>query len=199
MSNLRPNIFIALGVVGLILPLLFIGVAIAYSPWFNIANNALSDLGHAVRSNIASIFNFGLCLGGFIVGAHAVYYILPTDRLFGSLLTLSGFNLVLIAVFDEVYGMLHFIVSVTFFIMLAAFLIVYSIRFKSIAAMVAVVASLVMWVLHFSYSIPKGAAIPELISIAVFIPFYVRLLAMLRKKLDKERINPGGCGGPAGI
>ncbi|RLG74794.1 MAG: hypothetical protein DRO14_05340 [Thermoprotei archaeon] len=63
-----------------------IAVAIAYSQWFSIVNNALSDLGHAIRSSVAPIHNLGLSLGGFMVGVHAIYYILPVSKLFGYIL-----------------------------------------------------------------------------------------------------------------
>jgi len=185
----RLSTFTTLGIVGVVIPLVFIGVAILYSPWFDVANNALSDLGHAMRSSAASIFNLGLCLGGFIVGTHAVYYMIDVDKLFGLLLTSSGFNLILIAVFDEVYGTLHFIVSVIFFLMLAVFLVVYSIRFKSVTAIAAVIISLVIWFLHFVCDIPKGAAIPELVSIAVFITYYIKLLTVLRGSIAKQKLS----------
>jgi len=185
----RLSTFTTLGIVGVVIPLVFIGVAILYSPWFDVANNALSDLGHAMRSSAASIFNLGLCLGGFIVGTHAVYYMINVDKLFGLLLTSSGFNLILIAVFDEVYGTLHFIVSVIFFLMLAVFLVVYSIRFKSVTAIAAVIISLVIWFLHFVCDIPKGAAIPELVSIAAFITYYIKLLTVLRGSIAKQKLS----------
>ena len=44
-----------------------IGVSIVLSPWFSWESNALSDLGHAVKSEVASIFNFGLLLAGFLL------------------------------------------------------------------------------------------------------------------------------------
>jgi len=185
----RLSTFTTLGIVGVVIPLVFIGVAILYSPWFDVANNALSDLGHAMRSSAASIFNLGLCLGGFIVGTHAVYYMINVDKLFGLLLTSSGFNLILIAVFDEVYGTLHFIVSVIFFLMLAVFLVVYSIRFKSVTAIAAVIISLVIWFLHFVCDIPKGAAIPELVSIVAFITYYIKLLTVLRGSIAKQKLS----------
>ena len=185
----RPSTFITLGIVGVVIPLVFIGTAILYSPWFNIANNALSDLGHAMRSSVAPIFNLGLCLGGFIVGIHAVYYMIDVDKLFGLLLTSSGFNLILIAVFDEVYGTLHFIVSIIFFLMLAVFLVVYSIRFRSVTAIAAVIISLVIWFLHFVCGIPRGAAIPELVSIAAFITYYIKLLAVLRGDIAQQKLS----------
>ncbi len=199
MSSLRSAVFMALGIMGFTLPLIFVAVAIAYSPWFNIVNNALSDLGHAIRSSVAPIFNLGLSLGGFIMSAHAIYYILPVSKLFGYLLGFSGYSLILIGVFDEAYGALHFVVSVVFFLSLAAFMIAYAIRNKSPWAVVGVGTGIVFWVLHFGYDVPKGAAIPELISIAAFIPFYLKLLYNLKPKVLRSGGEDSSCGGPAGI
>ncbi|MCK4483018.1 hypothetical protein KAU55_07295, partial [Candidatus Bathyarchaeota archaeon] len=53
------------GVIGSLLAYFSIGVSIALSPWFSWETNALSDLGHAVNSGVAPIFNFGLLLSGF--------------------------------------------------------------------------------------------------------------------------------------
>jgi hypothetical protein len=47
------------------IPLLFIVISAYLSGWFDLYNNALSDLGHSTESNVAAIFNFGLSLGGF--------------------------------------------------------------------------------------------------------------------------------------
>ena len=190
MSSSRSTAFMTLGIMGFTLPLIFVAVAIAYSPWFNIVNNALSDLGHAIRSSVAPIFNLGLSLGGFIMSAHAIYYILPVSKLFGYLLCFSGYSIILIGMFDEAYGVLHFMVSVVFFLSLAAFMIAYAVRNESPWAAVGVGTGITFWVLHFGYDVPKGAAIPELISIAVFIPFYLKLLHNFRLKALRGGGNP---------
>ena len=198
MSISRESTYIALGIMGFVLPLAFVAVAAAYSQWFNLVDNALSDLGHATKSEVAPIFNLGLSLGGFIVGVYAICYVLPASRLFGCILAFSGYSLVLVAVFDEVYGILHFTVSVIFFLSLTAFMVTYAVCNKSWWAALGVVAGVVSWVLHFNYVIPRGAAIPELVSIAAFIPFYVKLLDSRRLKVLNNRKDPS-CGGPAGI
>ena len=56
-----------LPVFSVVVPLFLIMLAIALSGWFNIYDNALSDLGHAVRSNVVPLFNLGLSLGGFLI------------------------------------------------------------------------------------------------------------------------------------
>jgi hypothetical membrane protein len=56
------------GVVGPLIAYFSIGVSMVLSPWFSWESNALSDLGHAIKSEVASIFNFGLLLVGFFDG-----------------------------------------------------------------------------------------------------------------------------------
>jgi len=66
------RIYVLFGVIGPISAYLLIGVSITLSPWFSWERNALSDLGHAVNSGVAPIFNFGLFLAGFLLTIYAV-------------------------------------------------------------------------------------------------------------------------------
>ena len=97
------------------------------------------------------------------------------SKVFSLLLIFTGTSLNLIAVFDEVYGIIHFIVSVIFFISLLILISVYAYIFREyIPALLAISVGVVSWALYFIYRIPRGAAIPELISISITIPFYMR-------------------------
>ncbi|MEM0038213.1 MAG: DUF998 domain-containing protein [Zestosphaera sp.] len=158
-----------------LVPLLLIGLAISLSPWFSLFNNALSDLGHAVRSGVAPLFNLGLVAGGLL--AFTVALRSPrVGRAYNATLMYSGFSLILVGVFDEVYGFLHFVVSVMFFVGLAAFLVIAVVRERSpikIASLTLLVITIVSWYVHYTYRIPKGVAIPELVSITSFAPIYV--------------------------
>jgi hypothetical membrane protein len=154
------------------LPLVFVFTAIALSGWFNFVENALSDLGHAVKSNVAPVFNFGLALGGFMIGLLAYHYMWAYDRVRGAILVYTGFTLVLIGVFDEVYGLLHFIVSILFFLGIIAYLLVEGFIEKNLAPVVVAILQVIIWYLHLVHNIPPGAAIPELIAVSSYIPFY---------------------------
>ena len=55
------------GVVGPLVAYFFIGLSIILSPWFSWSTDALSDLGHSVKSDVASLYNFGLLLAGFLL------------------------------------------------------------------------------------------------------------------------------------
>ncbi len=168
---------------GLIVPLLFIGIAAWISGWFNLVDNALSDLGHAVKSNVAIVFNLGLSLGAFILATYSLVCAVRRDRIYGILLFVSSYLLDLIAVFDEVYGRVHFIVSVAFFTSLMTIVIMYGIGWKKILfPAVAVISFITIWYLHFVYDIPRGAAIPELLSILIVAPFMLDYALKLCKR-----------------
>ncbi len=168
----RPTCLIV-SVSAIAIPLLSIALAAFLSGWFNLYNNALSDLGHAVRSNVAPVFNLGLSLGGLLLVVTSVECVSRRYKVLQYVGVLTGYSLTLVAVFDEVYGWLHFIVSVTFFLSLATMLITYMIVFKKVTPLPFLVVGVLMWYLHLTYRVPKGAAIPELISIFTAIPFYI--------------------------
>lgn len=173
----RSTICMSMSIASLLIPLLSIGIAILQSSWFNINRNALSDLGHATRSIAAPIFNFGLSLGGTLIIVVATHFIINISKALGVVAAISGYSLILIAVFDEVYGRLHFWVSILFFITLAILLCIYIAisrgLIKRIAAVTTLIIAVLIWILHLVVRIPPGAAIPELISIMAIAPFYI--------------------------
>lgn len=168
----RACLIIALA--SFLVPLVCIAAAVLSSGWFNLWDNALSDLGHAVRSNVAPIFNLGLSAGGLLIALTGACS-LGKSRLIGWTLVLAGYFLIAIAVFDEVYGRLHFYVSAAFFLSIAALLAEYALTVKGakgLLASIAIAVGVAAWVAHMVYGLPRGAAVPELISIFVALPFY---------------------------
>jgi hypothetical membrane protein len=164
-----------LSILSIIIPFISIAVSIVTSSWFSIIDNALSDLGHATRSPVASIFNFGLSLGGLLVSIVSTLYFHRIHRVLSMGGFFVGYTLILVAVFDEVYRGLHFAVSVAFFVSIALMLSIYAYLHRSLLAVLALIVGLSSWVIHIVYGLPRGAAIPELVSIAVVIPFYLDL------------------------
>ena len=69
---MKERIFALFGVIGPLIAYISIGISILNSPSFNWDTNALSDLGHAVNSDFASIYNAGLLIAGFFVIIFAV-------------------------------------------------------------------------------------------------------------------------------
>lgn len=159
----------------IVVPSVFIALSALLSGWFNILDNALSDLGHATKSNVSILFNLGLVLGGFLLYTNALV-VARVEKAYRFLMGFAGFSLALVGVFDEVYGLTHFIVSIIFFITLLSFLVYYSSRadgWRRNASLVGIIVSIIAWALHFTLKIPRGAAIPELISIVAVTPFYL--------------------------
>lgn len=159
-----------------IIPLICILASMTYSPWFNIFSNALSDLGHAVKSSVAPLFNIGLVFGGLSAYTAAIVS-QRIDKHYNMVLMYTGVSLILVGVFDEVYGLLHFIVSVLFFIGIALFLLLATlkeeVRIVKLYSATALVVVIVVWTIYFTYRVPRGAAIPEITSVALFAPVYL--------------------------
>ncbi|OYT40286.1 MAG: hypothetical protein B6U89_02750 [Desulfurococcales archaeon ex4484_58] len=154
------------------MPLILIFIAISLSPWFSLWDNALSDLGHAVKSSVAPIFNFALALAGFLVGLFSIKYMVKYSVSKSVLLIIIGFILILIGVYDEVYGELHTFISILFFIMLIVYLVYYGLKDKTPYPVLVAMIQVIVWFIHYTQDIPPGAALPELIAILSYIPFY---------------------------
>ncbi len=162
---------VVLAIASLAIPLLFVAIAAFLSPWFNLVKNALSDLGHEVRSPVAIIFNTGLGIGGVLIGVYTARCLWRTWFVFPG--TAMGVTLTLIGVVDEYYGRIHFAISVAFFLSLMTFLAIYAATRRSTAAVAALSIVIALWFTHFAYRIPRGAAIPELVSVFALAPFYL--------------------------
>ena len=163
-------------------PLALIALAILLSPWFSLWDNALSDLGHAVRSVAAPVFNFGLVLGGFLIVACALLYMLGFSRVKALIQICLGFTLALIGVYDEVYGVLHLAVSIVFFVGLIAYLLLLGFMDKKVLPVLVALAHFAIWFAHLGYNVPPGAALPELAAVLSFIPFYTMDYAVLSRR-----------------
>ncbi|MCW3985354.1 MAG: DUF998 domain-containing protein [Candidatus Bathyarchaeota archaeon] len=164
------------GVVGPIAAYLFIIVSIMLSPWFSWSANALSDLGHAVRSDVAPLFNFGLLLAGFLIMIYSITAFRNHAKYACYCLLISALLLQLVATFDAVYGFLHFLVSVSFFVSFGFASIIYALEKKSILASVAFTIGLGSWILYFAGIYSAGVAVPETIS-SVAVVSWVMLSA----------------------
>ncbi len=160
MDKLKYALF---GIIGPATTYFFVIVSVTLSPWFNWQNNALSDLGHAA-SRVAPLYNFGLLLGGFFIVIYSIT-ILQRHAKYTSYCSLfSALLLQLGAVFDEVYGFLHFLVSVLLFVSFGLTSIVYSVGKKSALALAALVVGFASWIVWVGvYAEVVGVAVPEVI------------------------------------
>ena len=160
----QEKIYTSLGIVGPIIVYISIGVSIMFSPWFSWQRNALSDLGHAVKSEVAPIFNLGLLLGGLLLVVYVVTVFREHAKYTSLCLVASAFLLQLIATFNEAYGFLHDVVSVLFFVSIWITSLVNAIETKSLEALGAFIISFGIWVLYGLKVYSAGIAVPEIIS-----------------------------------
>ena len=173
---------------GLVAPLIaifFIVVSILLSPWFSWWSNALSDLGHSVNSDVAPLFNFGLLLSGFLTILYSITSFRNHAKYTSYVLVIVGLSLQLVATFDEVYGSLHFQVSVLFFMALGFASISYIIEKRSVLAFAALIIGSVSWILYGLEIYSAGIAVPETISSIATVTWV--MLSALRLYFDKIR------------
>jgi hypothetical membrane protein len=121
----------ALGVVAALAAYPFILASIALSPWFNVYNNALSDLGNrATNGSAAYVYDVGLVVAGGLVLAFAVLLSRASrDRralVWTAPLAIAAFDLALVGVFSENMGSIHGTVSEIFFLMIVVAMLCYS-------------------------------------------------------------------------
>ncbi len=109
------------GLFGLLTPiftLTLIFISVALSPWFSWHNNALSDMG---VSSTAQLFNGTLLLGGALYLVFAIGFLRwrGTSSVLAksaALFLLAGAaGLMLVGIFPEDTGRIHYIVAITYF------------------------------------------------------------------------------------
>ena len=183
------------GLVGPLIAIFFIVVSIVLSPWFSWGSNALSDLGRSAdiemmpKSEVAPLFNFGLLLSGFLTIFYSITSFRNHAKYTSYFLVFAGLSLQLVATFDEVYGSLHFQVSVLFFVALGFASISYIIEKRSVLAVAALVIGLCSWILYGLEIYSAGIAVPETISSMAFVTWV--MVSALRIYFDKlDRQNP---------
>jgi len=174
LSKSKLSVFLRIaglfGVLAPVISLLFIAVAIAYTPEFNWFTWALSDLG---VHQAASIFNSGLIVGGVLTTIFAIGLMqILRKQVLGFLgtftLILSTISLCAIGVFPESAGRIHLYFSISFFALLAISILIIgaaliwkaSQRYLGLLSILTVIVAVVAVA-----TVPhEGAAIPEIIA-----------------------------------
>jgi hypothetical membrane protein len=168
-----------LGIIGPAIGYVAIAVSIALSPRFSWESNALSDLGHAMSSDVAPIFNLGLLLTGLLILIYAVTVFRKHAPYTSFFLVTVGLSLQLVATYDEVYGLLHTAVSILFFASLGFASLVYAAETKSYLAAVAFLIGGLSWALYGAKIYSAGVAVPETISSVVAVIWIMHSAAKL--------------------
>ncbi|MFQ6068589.1 MAG: DUF998 domain-containing protein [Candidatus Bathyarchaeia archaeon] len=161
------------GVVGPLVAYFFIGVSIILSPWFSWSSNALSDLGHANKSDVAPLYNFGLLLAGFLIIIYSITIFRKHAKYTSYCLLISALLLQLVAAFDEVYGFFHSLVSILLFVSFGIASIVYAVEGKSIIALIAFIIGFGSWILYLVEIYSMGIAVPETISSVAIVSWII--------------------------
>ena len=152
------------GVIGPLVALIVIVVSIVLSPWFSWQSNALSDLGHAVSSSVAPLFNFGLFVTGFFIIIYAIKALKNYAKYSSYCLLISAVALQLAGVFDEVYGILHLLIAILLFASMGFSSVIYTIEKRSVLALSALIIGLSSWILLWTGTYDAGIAVPETVS-----------------------------------
>lgn len=165
--------FYYLGILGVIIPFLSIITTIAISPWFNIFDNALSDLGNIKRNGqVAYVFNAGLILGGILILLFSVRMLserIKTPNKYWLIsLIISSIFLASIGIFPEDAGSIHLLVSVLFFISLIITLALFfstmirtELSYVAYIALAMLIVNILTWLMPWPW---KGVAIQETIA-----------------------------------
>jgi hypothetical membrane protein len=120
-----------LGVIAALAAYPFILTSIALSPWFNLYNNALSDLGNTVTNgSVGYVYDAGLVVAGALLFIYAVLLLKASPSRKAAAWTIplmiASFDLVLVGVFSENTGRIHGVVSEVFFAMIVITMLAFS-------------------------------------------------------------------------
>ncbi|MEJ2126979.1 MAG: DUF998 domain-containing protein [Candidatus Bathyarchaeota archaeon] len=157
------------GVLGPLMVYLSIAVSLVVSPWFNWQTNALSDIGHPVNSQAAPIFNGGLFLAGFFLLLYSLTAFKKHANYSSICLLISSFFVQMLAVINESYGTLHYVVAVPHFLTLSLTSIVYGYEKKSKFAITTFLVVMFTWLLYYLNVFNMGIAVPETMSKLVLL------------------------------
>jgi len=167
-------------IAGVLIALIFFSslyYSITFVDWFDWRGNALSDLGNSLKSEVAAQFNFSLLLVGLLMILLALNYVRRSSRISWILFAVSGFLLQMIAAFDEVYGRLHFLISVAIFTCMGLTILADSIELRSKAILSIFALYAFIWPLYFLVKTFTGIltkeAAAETFSVLLFMAYFI--------------------------
>jgi len=168
------------GLAAIIVFYVFTALAVLLSPWFSWIANALSDLGNVSTSGAAAIFNFGLMASGFLLLLYSVIGLRVSAPVTSYLLAFTGLSLQFVGAFNETYGTLHLVVSVILFLSLLVSSLAYFAERRSYLALI-VLFGIVPWVMLAYKIFFTGAALPEIFSSFLVMPWILSTIASVKK------------------
>ncbi len=118
------------GIVAALAAYPFILASMVLSPWFNVYNNALSDLGNtASNGQVGYVYDSGLVVAGVMTSSFALLLSRVRDRrvlAWTIPLLAAAVDLALVGIFSESTGHIHGVVSEIFFFMIVVTMLAYS-------------------------------------------------------------------------
>jgi len=172
------------GLLAIVIPLTSIFLSIALSPWFSWRSNALSDLGHSLRSEVAEIFNAGLLTGGLLLILYGALFVRKVYPLTSVLIGIVGYLFQLVGLFDEAYGFAHLLVSAIFFLSLAIATLVYCYERRSLYPLILLAIGTVSWLGYFLKIYRSGISVPEIVSVLGVAFWYFEMCYRVNLKLS---------------
>jgi hypothetical membrane protein len=161
------------GVLTPIVTLTLIFIAVAVSPWFDWHADALSDMGVGPTPQLfnATLIISGLMYLVFVIGFlrwHGVNSVLA--RIAAVFMLVGGIGLVLIGIFTEDAGRIHYVVAATYFLATPAAYLLLGIdwqrRGKKLPGLLSLVAGIAAF-LMIALVPHKGFAVPEILASVV--------------------------------
>jgi len=180
-----------LGVAAALAAYPFILASIALSPWFNLYNNALSDLGNTVsHGQVGYVYDFGLVLAGALCVSFAVLLSRESSSrlvlVWTVPFTISSVDLALVGVFSENAGPIHGTVSEVFFLMIVVTMLAYGYvswplgsPLIGAVALVFGILSAIIWFVSWPWS---GVAIQEAVTSGMTAVFLLLVASTLRPR-----------------
>jgi len=150
-----------------------ITLSVIATPWFRWSANALSNLGNLHKSDVASLFNFGLSTGGLLLILYSLIYLRKDTSYSWVCFAFTGYLQMLIGVFNEEYGFIHILTAVIFYLSLSVSQVIYGRERKSMLTMLVVVVYWVIWIVYFLNRKYMGLAVPELSSSLLVVLYFL--------------------------
>ena len=161
------------GVVAALAAYPFILASIALSPWFNLYDDALSDLGNTVSNGwVGYVYDAGLVVAGAMVFSFAALVSRGArDRkvlVWTVPLAVAALDLVMVGVFSESFGAIHGTDSTVFYLMIVVAMLAYSYvswplgspRIGAVALVFGILSA-VIWFVSWPW---RGVAIQEAVT-----------------------------------
>jgi len=150
--------------------------AVALYNGFSWTNNALSDLG-IIAGITGPVFNFGLFACGLLAFNFSVFGLFNylekvlVGRIGACVFAAGSLALVAIGVFNENFSPTHYLVSVSFFLLMpialfiitCAFLLKHQAKMAAFTVLIGFAAAL-PWITQFAFNYVPNVAIPEFVS-----------------------------------